>query len=207
MGSLRKYVFRPAYYIGRFIVHELILFLIAAVGVITVSNVMEAIQGDGPLPTFNPLPRHSYLQRLAHTNTTYDGPPSDEDYWESLQPSLRILNEVCPEVVEWVEDRHINNKIVIDREEQKYYIASYHMHGQLTLKRPFFEQSEGEKAITLVHEYRHSRQHWGKVVRGILSELNFDGGRIEIMEDDAERYEKQAWVAIFYGEYYNLLCE
>ena len=65
------------------------------------------------------------------------------------------------------------------------------------MHRELFCENDGTVAVTLCHEYRHSRQNLGKLCQYVLSFLFVRGGNLSIIENDAVVYEQEAYEAIF----------
>ena len=65
------------------------------------------------------------------------------------------------------------------------------------MNRQLYCENDGTIAVTLCHEYRHSRQNLGKYFQYALSFLFVRGGDLSIVENDAVIYEHEAQNAIF----------
>ncbi len=65
------------------------------------------------------------------------------------------------------------------------------------MNRELFCENDGTIAVILCHEYRHSRQNFGKLSQYVLSFLFAPGGDLSLIENDAVIYEQQAHNAVF----------
>jgi hypothetical protein len=124
-------------------------------------------------------------------------PPDDEKCWEGLSHSLSILKKVCAPAELWVRDRHKQGKLSFTRTPDGTY-ARYVFHSQeLIISPEFWNRKEGYKAVTLAHEFRHSRQNFTQRVRAGFSALVFGDPREGILEDDAYAFENKVYLAIY----------
>jgi|GEM_PF-1511774 len=166
--------------------------------------------GDGTLPGFSSLivaDKDPHRVSSPHCIMAQAG---NEERWLALTPALAILDEVNPDVADWVRDRHARGKLVFSNGytrpgDNRSSLARYdHFRGRLTIDRGLFAEKDGQIAAILSHEYRHSRQNMAKLLRCALSfVLRADGDR-SILENDAELYEQQAEIAIFGGGRLNI---
>ena len=77
-------------------------------------------------------------------------------------------------------------------------MAKYdNVRGRVVVNPQLFCENDGTIAVTLCHEYRHSRQNLGKFCQYVLSFLFVRGGDLSIIENDAVIYEQEAHDAIF----------
>jgi hypothetical protein len=163
--------------------------------------------GDGRIPIFVSL-----LPGCGINPAHIPGAPCSERgtsaavRWQGLSSSLKILDEVNPEIAKWVRQRQDAGAVVFSdadliSNDQCAALAKYDsLSGKLTIQRGLFAQRDGNIAAIFAHEYRHSRQSYPKIVRYALSFMFAKGGDSSIVENDAEIYERQAKNAI-YGEY------
>jgi hypothetical protein len=71
------------------------------------------------------------------------------------------------------------------------------MNRCLYIDKGLFAESDGEIAVTLAHEYRHSRQNYTKMLKYAFSTFWKKDGDDSIVENDARFYETKAYNAIF----------
>lgn len=117
--------------------------------------------------------------------------------WEACQPALKILDTVCPEASKWARDRHACGKLVWVSEPDGTY-AKYMFVGKiLMINADMFALSNGERACTIAHEFRHSRQNFSKPLKAACVILLTWERRQEVVEDDAYFYESQVRNAIY----------
>jgi hypothetical protein len=173
------------------------------VGVAAVCGALSlwGLRGDGVLPgmsTLSDLDPYSISSvGCMDVGTTADA------RWKGLSPAMAILDRVNPTVAEWVRDKHENGLVVFDEECRIYSdpvpaLAKYDaFRGRLVMSRELFGESDGTIAVTLCHEYRHSRQNFGKVCQYVLSYLLVRGGDSSVIENDAMIYEQEACNAVF----------
>jgi hypothetical protein len=157
--------------------------------------------GDGKMPGMSLL---SGLDpyRISSADCFADDTP-DETRWKGLSPALTILDNVNPAVAKWVREKHDSGLVMFGREyrtkdDPMWAVAKYDRFcGRLIVYRELFCENDGTIALTLCHEYRHSRQNLGKVCQYVLSFLFVRGGDLSIIENDAVIYEQEAGNAIF----------
>ena len=159
------------------------------------------VHGDGHIPMLLPLrgadPNGHSLRPCAAPQV------SDSTRWLGLTPVLAILDEVNPTVATWVRQQHERGTLVFsDRycgeQQSRGAVSKYdYFQGRLIVYRAMFEESDGNAAAILCHEFRHSRQNPAKVLRYAMSFVLANDGDASIVENDAELYEHEACVAIF----------
>jgi hypothetical protein len=121
----------------------------------------------------------------------------EEQSWNNLQPAIAILQKACPEIAGWVNDRHSKGKIVWVRNSPLYYARYDFFQKTLYLHDALMGRSDGEKAVTLAHEFRHSRQKTTKLIKRVILEVMTFGNQEEVVERDAYDFERQVYLAIF----------
>jgi hypothetical protein len=157
--------------------------------------------GDGKIPGMSSLCgldpyRISSASCLEHETDA-------ESRWKGLAPALAILDQVNPEVAKWLREKHGNGLVMFGDEyrtkgDRMTALAKYDIfRHRLVVYRELFCESDGTIAVTLCHEYRHSRQNLGKFGQYVLSFLFVREGDLSIIENDAEIYEHAAHKAIF----------
>jgi hypothetical protein len=185
-----------------------VLILLAAT--IGGGNLYDAAVGDGPLPQFTPLAQSApHLVGKLKENTTArlaDQPTlSPDQVWQALQPSLDILQAVSPEIAQWVHTMHQENRLhangmhLVSAYYQSEIYAGYdQVRDQLILGPAFWKLSNGHKAATLAHEFRHARQNYPKIVSDKLTQLITLRGHTDYckVEDEAYLYQKNFYQAL-----------
>lgn len=140
-------------------------------------------------------------KEAATLNTTPVVGETIEEVYEQLEPTLVILKEVCPEAEAWVRDRYRKCKFYVSCGNYGYFAAYAPLYGILDLNVSMFNLSDGEKAVILAHEFRHSRQNILKmVVSGATlifrSDMNMNE-HYKFIEYEAEEFERKARRSIF----------
>ncbi len=155
------------------------------------------LHDDGPMPEMSAL---SGLDpyRISSARCVAEGTAADAR-WNGLSPAVAILDRVNPAVATWVREKHRSGLVVFrDKYDPAVALAEYdRFGGRVVIYRELFCENDGTIAVTLCHEYRHSRQNLGKWCQYVLSFLLVPGGNLSIMENDALLYEQQAHNAIF----------
>ena len=181
--------------IPRYVLHTLI-------GVAVVCGVLSLWEahGDGTMPGMSPLsgidPYRISSARCIDDKTTA------EARWSGLPPALAILDQVNPTVAKWLRQKHAKGLVVfgdegLNKADPMVAFAKYDMlRGRVHLSRELFSENDGTIAVTLCHEYRHSRES-GKWGHYVLSFLFVRDGDASIIENDAVVYEQEAHNAIF----------
>ena len=157
--------------------------------------------GDGQIPALLPL---RDIDPSCHSSRHCAAEhASASARWLGLAPVLAILDEVNPAAAAWVRQQHKQGTLAFsDRfcgtQDSGGAMAKYdHFDRSLILYRGVFEEDDGTVAVTLCHEFRHSRQNPAKVLRHAISFLFTAEGDASIVENDADLYEREAHVAIF----------
>lgn len=125
--------------------------------------------------------------------------------WESLQPALQILDDVCPEASAWARERHQNKKIIwedstfieYDMRHDGGYASFDPYTRKLTINSDMFALKNSERACTIAHEFRHSRQNISKYIRSSCGLLITGRRDDDIVETDAYLYEARVRSAIY----------
>jgi hypothetical protein len=176
-------------------------------------QVYDAAIGDGPLPQMKQLSRvDPDLHQQALQNSTAElawggkRERTESEYWEALQPTLKILRTVSPEIAEWVESQRASGKLSYDLPSLHIEpVAAYHpiLRTLYINHDHFWGLKDGEKAAVLAHEYRHARQNIPKVTSSRLTQL-LSGRFFEYpcqLEDEAHLYEKALLEALGMSSY------
>ena len=171
----------------------------ALLGIALVCGLLSlwGLRGDGTLPSMSPLLGLDPY-RISSAACVAEGTPA-EARWNGLLPALAILDRVNPAVAGWVREKHQNSRVEFrDQYDATAALAKYdRFRGRLVVGRELFCENDGTIAVTLCHEYRHSRQNSGKFCQYVLSFLFVPGGNLPIIENDAVVYEQEADNAIF----------
>ena len=181
----------------------LVRYAVIVLAVFGVLSIIDA-HGDGQIPVFVSLlpttginPARSSAAECAAENV------GREARWQGLAAPLKILDKVNPEIGRWVRQRNASGRLVfsnadLQSADQCRALAKYDvLSGKLALNRQLFAEHDGDIAVILAHEYRHSRQSYAKLARYALSFLFDRHGDASIVENDAEIYEREAKNAIF----------
>jgi hypothetical protein len=166
---------------------------------------LACITDNDMLPPFHPLPanqakllKYRYLILTTHLRES-DTPKA---HWQALQPSLRLLQAINPDISHWITQLNRENRILWKPHATLFnwpVLASYDWRfNNFYLGPDFWKLQEGEKAAVLAHEYFHYRQNrfWmvadtlGEGLSGKLSEY---GSRTE---DEAHLYQWYAYQAL-----------
>ncbi len=162
---------------------------------------------EDEVPRIRTLTHRDRELEMARSNTTrslaFDF--KEEECWDALQPTLQILDKVCPEVSKWVRDRHANGKIVWEKKMTMTYARYDYINKKLIFNRISFYENDGVKASILAHEFRHSRQSFTKFYRSVVACMICREPKPNIVENDAYLFENKIIVAIFLGE--ELICD
>ncbi len=157
--------------------------------------------GDGRIPALLPL-RTADPRRVSAPLCAVPG-VNDDARWRGLASALAILDQVNPDVASWARQMHEAGAVVFSDEycrgrDKQASLAKYdHFGRRLIVQRALFEESDGEIAAILCHEFRHSRQNAAKLVKCALSFVVTADGDRSILENDALVYEHEARLAIF----------
>lgn len=171
-----------------------------------VSQVWQAL-GDGPIPHFQTMAPTAGLDplRVSAAHCIRAG-TKEETRRAALEPALAILDEVQPNVADWVRDRERRGKLRFTDslkigKERAQHLAKYDAFAhRLTVGRGIFAENDGTIATILCHEYRHARQRLPKTIVYALSFLWTRQGDPAIVENDALLFEQEAQLAVF-GKY------
>lgn len=122
---------------------------------------------------------------------------SDSVRLESIQNAIKILEEVNPKIAIWIKKKIQNKELVFTNDDKGYYAKYDFISKKLYVNKSVFSESDGVIAVTLAHEYRHSRQNYTKFIKYTLSFLIYNEGNDSLVESDALAYEMKAYNAIF----------
>ena len=154
----------------------------------------DSIIGDGDIPSPRLLGKLSNARIMAKYNTTQHlqfEDVSDEECWEALQPTLKILEDLAPHVKEWLEEQHVAGKIKYNLGCTGYFATFDCITRDLKIHRNLFFEEDGIKATILAHEWRHSKQNPNKFIKYIMSYALTRRLKTDIVENDAYLYESE----------------
>jgi hypothetical protein len=137
------------------------------------------------------------LARYNSTKSVDVNTLTDKELWIFLQTPLMILDRACPQASKWVRDRYEKGKIVFTTCDCDTYARYDYISETLYIDPSFWSRQDGEKAVTLAHEYRHSIQNFTQRVRAFVYYIIFQDVREEIIENDAYDFERQVYIAIY----------
>jgi hypothetical protein len=175
----------------------------ALIGMVVVYGLLSlwGLHGDGKMPSMSPLSRLDPY-RISSVKCIADETTA-EARWNGLSPALAILDQVNPVVAKWVREKHDRGLMMFGdecrrRPDPLLALAKYDSwRGRVVVSPQLFCENDGTIALTLCHEYRHSRQNIGKLCQYVVSFLFVRGGELSIIENDAVVYEQEAHNAIF----------
>jgi hypothetical protein len=176
------------------------VFVLAILGALE----LWAVKGDGPMPPFEPLSASANLDphRVSSAQCMLKN-TTDQNRWDGLAPALAILGDTNPEVAQWVEEVHQQQRLVFtdrfkDAGDTVNFLAKFDLFERRLLISPgLYAETDGSVAAILCHEYRHACQRLPKVLNYALSYLFLKGGNPAIVENDALIYEQEARCAIY----------
>lgn len=159
-------------------------------------SVYDLIVGD-KVPKLIKLSHIHPATTMAGYNTTKNkNVEGKHDLWLELQPTLKILDHVCPEAANWFRVKYATGKVVLNKESKNY--ASYNcVTDKVKINKLLLNEVDGVKASIIAHEFRHSRQNWSKYVKSFLSQLIFNKYEPRILETDAYLFEKEIKEILF----------
>lgn len=126
----------------------------------------------------------------------YEFGDTPEDNWKKLQPTLRILRKVCPEAASWVVEKHDQNKIIWGSSSFDEYATYDFFDETISINRPIIEKKDGEKAVIIAHEFRHSRQKKSKLLKKLLIDFITQKDNEDIIEKEAYDFGREVYIAI-----------
>ena len=138
--------------------------------------------------------KNAYNRTDAHLSK---GDFNEHRGWVALQPALQILDDICPQASKWAREQHESGKLVWLNQSEDSYAKYSHIHRNLMINVDLFTLTNGERACTIAHEFRHSRQNLSKSLKTSAS-LLLTGNRNEaIIEDDAYLFEGRVRESIY----------
>lgn len=177
-------------------------YLVAVLVLLGLFSLWDA-HGDSHVPALVPLMGTEKDPHLHSGLSCAEPGVRDRERWQALSAPLAILDDVNSQGAGWVREMHNRGGLVFSNRhtsghDRQGSLANFdHISRKLTVQRALFEENDGEIAVILCHEYRHSRQNPAKLIRSVLSFVVTTEGDRSILENDAELYEHEARLAIF----------
>lgn len=173
----------------------LILVIIFLFGV---GAIYDSVVGDGKIPESIEIGRLNSVRYIAKFNTTqYLEEHTNQECWEALQPTLKILRETAPHVEKWLVSLYESKKLRFNHNEFEYTATFDLISRELEIYEPFFREQDGIKVAILCHEWRHSRQNYYKFFKYVFSYILTKELKEDLIENDAYLYEKQVLISIY----------
>lgn len=205
-----KYVIRPSLIFAKCF---MIAFLTLSV-MMSGLTCYDCVIGDKPVPEFEPITKK--LKEVADRKIRKEEIPRGKacERWHALADTMVILKDINPTVAAWLQEHYDSGKLIFNYPEGTEIkdlnsfsgnhsvgvLCKYdYLTGKVYINAPFFSEKHARRAALICHEYRHSRQNFGKYFRYIFSHAFMEGGKEDIIESDAYFYEAEAEKAI-YGE-------
>ena len=154
-------------------------------------SVYDSVFYEKPPAPIVSLGKNSDFRALA-----FKVPKKNESNWDAMVSALDILDQVAPNVSEWVRLKQDNDQIVWIKTigiAAKYDYVS----GVLSLNKDLLLKDNGAIAAILAHEYRHSLQNFTKSVKSIFTYLVLGKFEEGVIENDAYLYEQEVYLSIF----------
>lgn len=170
--------------------------MVAIILLLGVVNAYDILVGD-TIPKVGFPSIHSHRIATSYQNHDLVKNFEPERAWQAIQPSLKILDEVCPEASDWLRDQHKCDKLTWMPDPDGTYAYYDFATGRVTINAQMFELSVGERAVTVAHEFRHSRQNIAKFIRAAFCVLLTGKHKPELIETDAYLFEHEVRWAIF----------
>ena len=98
--------------------------------------------------------KNAYNRTDAHLSK---GDFNEHRGWVALQPALQILDDICPQASKWAREQHESGKLVWLNQSEDSYAKYSHIHRNLMINVDLFTLTNGERACTIAHEFRHSK--------------------------------------------------
>jgi hypothetical protein len=149
-----------------------------------------------PVNYYAALSTHKKAKNFTNTKLVVDY--DHEQCWDAIQPAISLLDEACPEAAVWARERY--DLKLLRWVDNDFIYASYQpATGRLSISRGFFALSDGERAVTIAHEFRHSRQNFSKLIIATIGLIltGDDAMKDGIIEPDAYWFEQNVRIALF----------
>jgi len=159
----------------------------------------DIVYGDGYIPDPIHIGIRSRERTMVHYNTSTHirFSSSEEECWNALETTLTILDKTAPHVSDWTRKQMKEGRIVFEKENTRTYARYNAFSDTLIINYVTMVQTDGHKASILAHEWRHSRQNWGKWVKSIIACMILGKKRESILENDAYLYESKILLAFY----------
>lgn len=191
----------------RGVVKELVLFITTFIKVICITlisllgsaSLYDIIHGDGYIPDPIYIPVQFRERTIAQYNSSSHIriSSSPEECWEGLDAAFIILDKTAPHVSDWVRNQMKEGRVVFEKENTWTYARYNALTDTLVINYATMVQTDGVKASILAHEWRHSRQNWGKWIKSAIA-CTILGKRVDsILENDARLYESKILLAFY----------
>ena len=173
--------------------------MIAGTLLLGAASVYDICIGDGdvPDPMFVSRGNRESVMIFFNTSAHIRRDSTDEEWWDSLENTLVVLDKVAPHVAEWVREQHKAGRIIFEREETGTYARYDYFDDLLIINYHTMTEVDGRKASVLAHEWRHSKQNFGKWFKSIVAAMILGEKKEEILENDAYLYESKTLLAFF----------
>lgn len=149
------------------------------------------------LPPVRPIPAGVQWQyRPAPTRAEVLAMSAGER-WGRMAGALWMLDRVCPEIADWTrEHRRCHRIVFMDEAPGDNRLADYNMAARVLRIYPGgLAQSDAGIAVTLAHEFRHSRQGLLRcLVWSVALALGTDGSWI--LEPEAYAFQREVSKAL-----------
>lgn len=168
--------------------------------IIVVLGVGEMYDGIFPekVPPVNNIGILSEEAKLARVvNSDWREFTTPDENWQNMRPAVRILDKVCPEAADWVINQWSSGKIIWETTYDGTYAKYDYITGCLHLNESMLGRNYGLNAITLAHEFRHSRQSFSRNVKCVIFTMILREHQSYIIENDAYGFEREVHLAIF----------
>ncbi len=193
---------------AKVVLQSLFNVIVLVLAVAGLAKILDLAIGDGELPRFQSLKQVAPVLCLAvNQNSTehLNKQSTPDQIWESLQPTVQLVEAVAPEIAQWVRELQQQGQLEYRLLPlQKYVLpwevtASYNANWDvLNIGPGFWELSDGNKAAFLIHEYRHYRQNRAKLITNLVAKVA--SGKLReygsVLEDEAYLYQLDAYRAL-----------
>jgi len=134
--------------------------------------------------------RFNTSANIRHSST-------DEEWWDSLESTLVILDKIAPHVSDWVRIQKAEGRLIFEREPTGTYARYDYFKDVLIVNYITMTQVDGRKASIFAHEWRHSRQNGAKWTKSIMACMILGKKKESILESEAYLYEAKLLLALF----------
>jgi len=182
-------------------IRKSLIFILVVIFTLGGMSVLDVVFGDGVIPEPIQLGIKDPIRDMARFNTTQNlygtgTLVSDQEFWDSLQPTINILHATAPHVEKWMLDQKANGKIKYSSGVGVFATFDC-ISRELTIHSILLSEQDGVKASILAHEWRHSVQNNHKFTKYVLSYVITRKLHEDLVENDAYLYESQVYEAIY----------